>query len=453
MNRRNLSCFACVRAMYLLALCVPEIASAADPVKLTLAEAVKMAVAQNHALKIARLKVTENEQKKVASKADYFPTIKNESRVAHVTALENIAITAGAFGVFPNGGLVPNRDILIGQGGQTFVTSGTGAAQPLTPLIRIREANRIAASEVAVSRDDLKKAENDVAVKVHQAYYGILVARLQRQAAEQDGTYSRTLLSESNEDVLKGSALKVSVIESQAGLLQSQQNLLTIDLQLSDLNSELNELLGLPIDTPLVLSPVAPAVLNESSREETLAMALAENPEISAATESEKQSKAALTAAKSAYIPDVSIFARHSYQNGVPFLVHNFGTFGVALDYDVFDFGKRRAVIREREAQLAQAQENLKRLKDAVSVQIEQSLNKVQRTREMLKVASEVVKLRQEGERLAENQLNQGVVLVSTRRQAAAASYKAQANLLQSQLAYLLANAELEQTIGRTPGM
>jgi outer membrane protein TolC len=450
MNRRNLSCF-----VWVLVWCfvVPDDASAADPVKLTLSEAVRMALAQNHDLKIARFKVAENEQKKVAAKADYFPAIKNESRVAHVTALENIGIPAGAFGVFPNASLVPNREILIGQGSQTFVTSGTGASQPLTPLIRVREANRIAASEIAVSRDDLKKAENEVAVKVHQVYYGILIARLQKQAAEQERTYSRTLLSESKEDVLKGSALRVSVIESQAGLLQSEQDLLTIDLRLSDLNSELNELLGLPIDTPLVLSAVESAILSDSSPEETLTMALAENPQISAAAEAVQQAKAALTAAKSAYIPDVVVFARQSYQNGVPFLVHNFGTFGAALNYDMFDFGKRRAVVRERQAQLAQAKENLDRLKDAVGVQVEQSLNKVQRTRQMLRVASEVVKLRQEGERLAENQMIQGVVLVSARSQATAASYKAQADLLQSQLAYLLAHAELEETIGRTPGI
>jgi outer membrane protein TolC len=69
----------------------------------------------------------------------------------------------------------------------------------------------------------------------------------------------------------------------------------------------------------------------------------------------------------------------------------------------------------------------------------------------MLDVASEVVRLRTEGERVAENQLKQGVVLVSTRRAAAASSYKAQADLLQAQLAYMLAQAELQQTIGRTP--
>jgi outer membrane protein TolC len=427
-------------------------ASAAEPQKLTLPEAVKLALARNHELKIARLKVTENEQKKAAAKSDYFPKITNESRVAHVTSLENIDIPAGALGLFPGGGFVPNRPIQIGQGSQTFLTSGTMAAQPLTPLIRIHAANRIAASEIAASRDNLKKAENEVAVKVHEVYYGILTTRLQKMAAEQESEYSRTVLRESEDDIRNGNALKIAAIQGQAGLLESQQTVLTLDLRLSDLNAELNDLLGLPLETTLVLSPVEPPVFLDSSREETLQMALADNPEITAAAEKIQQAKAAVTAAKSAYIPDVSVFARESYQNGVPFLVHNFGTFGAALNYDVFDFGKRRAVVREREAQLAQAQENLDRLKEAVGVQIERSLNKVERTRQMLQVANEVVKLRSEGERVAENQLTHGVVLVSVRRQASAASYRAHADMMQAQLAHLLARAELEQAIGRTPG-
>src|SRR5207253_5370801 len=107
--------------------------------------------------------------------------------------------------------------------------------------------NRIAASEIAASRDELKKAENEVALKVHEVYCGILIARLQRQAAEQDRGYSRTRLRESEEDLRNGNALKVAVIESQAGLLQSEQALLTTDLRIADLHTELNDLLGLPL--------------------------------------------------------------------------------------------------------------------------------------------------------------------------------------------------------------
>jgi outer membrane protein TolC len=210
--------------------------------------------------------------------------------------------------------------------------------------------------------------------------------------------------------------------------------------------------LGLPLDTRLELDAAVPASFDQRPREEYVQTAWAANPEILAAEEAIRKARAGLTLAKSAYVHDITAYARHSYQDGVPFLVRNFGTFGFTLNWEVFDFGKRRAAVREREAQLAQAEENLQRLQQQVAVGIERRYNRVQQTRNLVQVANQVVKLRQEGERLAGNQLTQGVVLVSERRQSTAATYKAEADFLQASLGYLLAWAELEQAVGRAPG-
>jgi len=429
---------------------VPQ--DAADIRHLTLTEAVQLAIGQNRSLKIARLKVVENEQKKAGERSSYFPKITNQSNVLHVTELQNIGIPAGALGVV-GGSLVPSRGVTLPQGQNTFFTSGTRLSQPLTQLIRIHAANRIAAAEVASSRDDLKKAENDVALEVHTLYYGILIARLQKQAADQQTTYAEDNLRESEDDVRNGSALKVAAIQGRAGLLECQQAVLTAELQLSDLTTELNDLLGLPLDTQLDLDPGVPSSFDQRPREEYVQAAWSQNPEILAAEEAIRKAEAGVTAAKSAYLPDITAYARQSYQDGVPFLVRNFGTFGVNLDWDVFDFGKRRASVRERGAQLAEAEENLRRLKEEVAVKIDRSYNKLERTKHLVQVADQMVKLRQESERLAQNQLTQGVVLVSERRQATAATYKAQAEYLQASLGYLLSWAELEQAVGRTPGL
>ena len=418
---------------------------------LTLTEAVHLAVSQNRALKIARLKVIEDEQKKAGQRSAYFPTITNQSNALHMTDLPFVAIPAGAFGQVL-GTPIPPQSGILSQGNKTVFSSGTMIAQPLTQLLRIHDANRIAAADVAVSRDDLKKAENQVALKVHALYFGILIAGLQKQAAEQQTTYAGEHLRESEDDVRNGAALRVVAIDSRAGLLESQQAVLTAELQLSDLTTELNDLLGLPLDTRLELDAAVPASFDQRRPEEYVQTAWSENPEILAAEETVRKARAGVSAAKTAYIPDVTAYARHSYQDGVAFAVHNFGTFGVNLNWDVFDFGKRRAAVREREAQLAQAEENLRRLKEAVAVEIERSYNKVVRTRSMVQVADQVVKLRQESDRLAQNQLAQGVILVSDRRHATAATYKAQADFLQANLGYLLAWAELEQTVGHTPG-
>jgi len=260
-------------------------------------------------------------------------------------------------------------------------------------------------------------------------------------------------LRESEQDVLNGSALKIEAIQDRASLLESQQAILTADLQIVDLTTQFNDLLGLPLDTRVDLDPAVPTSFDQRPREQYVQVAWGARPEISAAEEAVRKARAAVVSAKSAYIPDITAYARHSYQDGVPFLVRNFGTFGFHLTWDVFDFGKRRAAVLEREAQLAQAEENLQRLKEEVAVAIERSYNKLERTRSLVQVASQVLKLRQEGDRLAQNQLSQGVILVSQRKQATAATYQAQAELLQANLGYLLACAELDQAIGHTPGL
>ena len=290
---------------------------------LTLNEAVHLALSQNRALKIARLKVTENEQKKAGQRSAYFPSITNQSNILHVTDLQNIGIPAGAFGT-AGGHSSRRRAVTLPQGQNDIFSSGTQISQPLTQLIRIHKANRIAAAEVALSRDDLKKAENEVALQVHSLYFGILIARLQKQAAEQQSAYARERLRESEDDVRNGSALKVAAIQGRAGLLESQQSVLTAELQLSDLNTELNDLLGLPLDTQLDLDPAAPASFELRPREEYVQTAWSENPEILAAEEAVRKAKAGVTAAKSAYIPDITAYARQSYQDGVPFFVRNF---------------------------------------------------------------------------------------------------------------------------------
>ena len=434
-----------------LGLAVATVQYAGEARHLTLSEAVHMAIEQSRVLKIARLKVSESEARKAGARSAYFPSLKNESNILHVTDLQNVSIPAGAFGN-AGGALLPSLDTILPQGRNTFYTSGTQLSQPLTQLSRIHDSNRIAAAEVAISRDELKNAENDIAIRVHSLFYGVLIAKLQRKAAEQQAQYAGANLNESEENVRNGDALNVAAIQGKATVLESQQAVLTADLQLSDLTAELDELLGLPLDTKLDLDDSVPTGSDSLSREEYVQAAMLQNPQVKAAEEAIAKAEAAVASAKTAYIPDVTAYVRQSYQDGLPFLARNFGTFGVNMTWDLFDFGKRRAAVRERQDELEEARENLRRAQDEVAVSIARSYNKVERTKNLIDVAQEVVKLRQESERLARNQNAQGVVMVSDYRQAAAATYRAQADLLQANLGYLLARAELQASAGMTPG-
>jgi outer membrane protein TolC len=417
----------------------------------TLQEVVQLALKHNHDIRIAGYTVEEKQQAKEFAKSSYFPSIRNDSSFMHLTDTQLIELNAGSLGV-AGGTQIPPVNSIINQGGRSLTTSGTQITQPLTTLLKIKEANEMAQAEVRASRGKAQLTGNDVALAVHQIYYKILIAQAHRSATEARIKAAEDLQSERVEQVKFGSTLEQDLIDSRAQMLQSTQELLTTDLQLSDLKLKLNDLIGLPLTTRLDLDSAVTEFHETCPRKDCVAAAIASHPEIGAARAEMEEAEAAVRLAKTdMWVPDVDAFARYSYTNNVPFLARNFGTFGIHFGFDVFDSGRKKATLREREAQLSQAKESLAKLTDEVELAVETAYNKLDRTHQMLKVSEEVVNLRDEFNRVMQQRLLQGAALNSQAASATAQQYDAKALLLQSQLDFLQANDELINAIGRTP--
>jgi outer membrane protein TolC len=421
------------------------------PRHVTLQEAVQLALQHNHNIRIAGYKVEEKQHAKEVAKSEYFPTIRNDSHFVHLTDTQLIQLGAGSLGT-AGGSAIPPATATINQGGRNLTTSGTQLTQPLTTLLKIRPLNDMARAELKASQQKAQQTENDVALKVHQLYYKVLIAQVHRAAVEANIKALEDLQNERIQQVKFGSIMEENLIESRAQLLQSKQELLTTDLQLSDLKLNLNDALGVPLTTALDLDPNTAAVQPACARETCVAEALQSHPEIIEARNEVEKADAAVRLAKTdIYVPNVDAFARYSYQNQVPFLARNFGSFGVRFDYDLFDAGRKRALLREREAQLSQAKENLARLTDAVELAVQTAYNKLERTEQMRQVSEQVLALRTESRRVLHERLVRGEVLTSQADTGIAQELDARTLLLQSQLDYTQANDEIINAIGRSP--
>jgi len=427
---------------------------AGDPANsrhITLQEAVQLASKHNHDIRIAGYAVDEKQHAKEATKGSYFPILRNDSGFMRVTDTQSIQINSGSLSAAGGTPIPPVNDI-INQGGRNLTTSGTQITQSLSTLLKIKHANEIAQAEVKASREKAGLTENDVALSVHGVYYRILIAQAQQNATAARISASEDLQNERTEQVKFGSSLEQDAIESRVQVLQAKQELLTTDLQLSDLKLKLNDLMGLPLTTALDLDPTVIAFQETCQREECVKAALASHPEIREARAEVEKAEAAVRLAKTdIWVPDVDAFARYSYQNNVPFLAHNFGTFGIHLGYDLFDGGRKRAVLGEHEAQLSQAKENLAKLTEEVELGVETAYNKLERTRQMLKVSEDIVALRSESNRVLHQELVQGAALKSQTARSTAQEYEAKALLLQSQLDYCQAQDEFIHAMGQTP--
>jgi outer membrane protein TolC/preprotein translocase subunit SecF len=427
--------------------------ASAEPVKqsLTLSQAVELALQQNSVLKIGRAKVTESDQKIVSARSQYFPLLSNNTKYMALSDKQLITIPAGSLGNI-GGGPFPNSDVKLNQSKSTILLSETTLAQPITQLLKIHEANQIARADRGIAEAELTKSENETVLAVHQLYYSLLIAYKERDAAQASLAAAQESLRESEEAVKAGNLLDVAVISAKANLLQGRQALIAAENHISDVTSELNDLLGLPSDAILEVTETGLPELTAHVKDQSYEEARARNGELLAARETLEKSNHAVRAARYEYIPDVTIFAKHGYQDGAPFIEKNIGIFGAELTWNIFDWGKRKGEIGQRVAQQSQAQENLARIDKRIGIEIDKVYRKLERSKQMVDVAREALSLSKENARLSENGIKAGTVTTAKYAEAVATLRKAEMDELQALLQYRLAGAELDRIRGVLAG-
>ena len=133
----------------------------------------------------------------------------------------------------------------------------------------------------------------------------------------------------------------------------------------------------------------------------------------------------------------------------MPLLTENNSAVGLKMSWTLLDFGKRSGQVHERQAQVAEAEENLRHAESRVRVDIEKNVRKVRRTGTGLEAARESVEARAEMRRITANQVEAKTVNASALKEADAQLAEAQAELFQAQMERATAQAELERTLGQ----
>jgi outer membrane protein TolC len=416
--------------------------------RITLDEAVALAMKQNSTVKLAHLKQQEMQARVTEARADYFPVLSNETDSAHLQNIEHMLIPMGALGVYPVPGPVPGQNDSLPLGHHNFILSTTTVAQPLTQFFKIHAGVEVAQADAGVAQDDARRAENEVALKMKQLYYGLLTAERQKQAAELRIEAGDERLSEARNGVEAGAVLELKVLEGEAQIAEARHGLGSLEDAISDMKVEFNNMTDLPLDCEVELVAPEPET-SDATAGDLETEALSHNPEVAAAKETLKKARAGLSAAHAQYIPEIGAFAQYVHQDGVPLLTENNGLLGLKMDWTLLEFGKRSGQVHERQAQVAEAEENLRQVENRVRVDIEKEVRKVRRAETGLEAARESVAARAEMRRITANQVEASTANPSALKEAEGQLAEAEAGLFQAEMERSTARAELERTVGR----
>ncbi len=414
---------------------------------LTLEEAVSLATQHNSTVKIAGDKVKAMDARVRQARASYFPSVTNDTTAVHIAEQQHIEIQQGALGVYSQIGPIPGASVSLVQGNSNFGLSTTTLSQPITQFFRIRAGVDASRAEAAGARADERRAENEVAYKVKEVYYGILATMRRRDAVDAQIRAAEQRIAETRNAVDTGVVLEVKAAEVRAQIAQAKHALGQLEDAVDDMTQELADLCGLPVDTKLQLALPDTAVADPTP-EQAVAEAMARNPEVEAAAKQLEKARAGVRAARAEYIPEIGAFAQHIYQDGAPFSSRNNGVVGFHMTWTVFEFGKRRGQVAERSAELAEAAENLERVRNRVRIDVEKAIRKLNRAETGVASAKELVAATSEARRISSNQAEAGIANQSVFLEAEASVYGAQADLLRAEYDRSVAAADLARLTG-----
>ncbi len=407
---------------------------------LTLSQAVQLAVDHNRPVKIAQLDITKARWQVAQAKSKRFPEINTYFFGSGNLTSPSFTFKKGIFGT------TQDTHIKLSQGftGYAFAQ----VAQPLTQLYKIHLAIREQELGADLAQQKYEGKRQSLVANVRQAYYGVLQTESALHVAQvtvkQYQETDRVVL----DYVAQRSALESSSLEVKAKLVQAQYQIVQLGDTLTTQKEYLNNLLGRDLDTPFRTEQVPPISPEESDLKLARQTSLKQRPEIKEAEIDVSRADYDRKLAKSEYIPDIGAAFHYVSPINTQVLPENIASAGVEMKWDPFDWGGRRADVKQKETTVQQSKYQLQETRSQILLDVDNTFRKLSESRSLVDVAGAARDAADEKLREVTDQFGKSVVLLRDLLEQQAATANADHEYQQSLLGFWSAKANFEKALG-----
>ena len=439
---------ALILAVGLLLTVGPRRAEAQASTRLTLDDAVAMAVKQGYATRLAAARVASAESHERGAASDLLPQLSISGNHLQSSGRTTIVVPRGALGNESSGTPLPAADRRFDQGAAALTYTQLSLTQPVTQLWRIRQAQQLSAAQTNGAAAERARTEADVRLTVERLYSAVVIARARTHAAELAMRVTTRQGVDVEQAVAAGIDVSAQALGAAASTLDAKYKWLAATDSASDAESELRSALALPAGTNLDL--VVPEAPSEAlaTLDAYMAKGMAASPEVAAASATLDQARHASALARADYIPDLGVGLTFTTLNGVSFLPQHAVGLSIQGSWTVFDWGKRSAVSRERAAQENAAAIGVALARDRVSVEVEHAYRDALRAERGAEVASAALEARRAALRITQERSARGLIADAALASAEADMAESEARALAANLQVRLARAELRRATG-----
>jgi len=428
---------------------VSALTTQAQPQRITINDAVEIALSNNRQVRLARLDMDQSRQKVREAYGYMMPEISLEGNYIRNTRLPVFYLPSDFFGV-PGGGNMP---VKIGE--KNVYEGYVHLQMPLYnaavyPGIRATEAIQKASAE------ELNVVRSKTIASVKKAYFDVLVARQHLQLSEQSIKRARHRLQDVRLLYEQGFAADVDTMTAYLGVETQLPIRLKLKNSVDNALSNLRFIMGVEQKTDVILIDsldyhMEPIPIHV---DEAYDMALRSRPEIASLQQSVRGANEQRNISFASRFPAVSLFGQYKIESQAPdFRFSDYqwpksSLVGLQLSIPVFSGFRNDARDQQARIGVRKAKQQLSELKEYIYLEVKLAYNALVEARENIGVQEKTVALAERNYSMVSSRMKNGLSKLSDLLDAELLLNQSKTNYINEVYKYLVARTEYERVVG-----
>ena len=302
------------------------------------------------------------------------------------------------------------------------------------------------------AQEEILRVEQATKYSAIEGYYGLLAYQ------ELQGVYHEAVdnlqghLDNVQAQYNVGTKAKVDVLSSDVSLANAKTTAITADNNVAIAESNLNNILGLPLETKLNLADhQLPFDTYNISLQEAMDYAMKYRPEVLQAAIAVQEAERSIDIADAGNKPTVAITGGNDWaDNTFPGIDANKRSWKVAagVTYNFYDGGATKAKVNQAKQDLLVARETEQKTRESVQLQVKQAYLNIRSAAQKVEETQTVVDQARENYRIQNIRYQAGVGINLDVLDAQLSLNQAQVNHIQALYDYYVGIAKLEQVMG-----
>jgi outer membrane protein TolC len=432
----------CLLLPLFIFLCRSTALHAQNTASYTLEQLQDSALKNNHILAIKQWQIKEKQEKTKEDEIKRYPTPTLNGNYQHVFNLGEITIPKGTLESNPN------TDETFKVGKHDNYGAGLSVYQPISEQSKISTLLKVDKTDEILTEKERFKTSLQIKQAVVKLYYGTLILQKQLDEAEAKLALAKSKFTDVENALIAGKTTNADKVGLQANIADEEQNILKINIQIQDYIGDLTNVTGVNAGS-LKLAEIEPAIQPVNGLEEYKNVASGSNADLQIANLNKSKALLGIKAARQSNIPDVGLIGGYSYIFGSAIVPSNNPYVGLNLKWNLQDIFSNKKIVKQRQFQLKQSEENILNTQQQVNNDIEKAYRKINQSQTLITVAQKVVSYQKEELKIQENKQAAGLNVKTDLLNTKSFLAKSEADMYAAQMSYLIAVSDLKILTGQ----